>query len=89
MMRVDSLPKGRNQPFYNVLVDDRDGRQPGSVTYVAQENIATIRSQTTVEHPLLDDYFQKFEDGRYIPNEKHRQLYPERNENADEATESQ
>lgn len=34
-MRVDMLPFGRNQPFYHVLVDERD--RPGAqTTYVAQ-----------------------------------------------------
>lgn len=28
-MRIDSLPKGRSQPFYHVLVDNRDSRMPG------------------------------------------------------------
>lgn len=34
-MGVDRLPKGRHQPFYQVLVDERD-RPGGMVTYVAQ-----------------------------------------------------
>lgn len=77
-MRVDSLPLGRNQPFYHVLVDDRDRSPPGSVTYVAQENIATARGQTQVEHPLIDDYFKGFEDGQYVPTERMREQYPQR-----------
>ena len=82
-MRVDSLSQGRNQPFYHVLVDDRDGQYPGNVTYVAQENIVTIRGQTKVEHPLIDDYFRGFEDGRYIPTDKMRKQYPQRSESAE------
>lgn len=34
-MKVDSLPFGRKQPFYNVLVDAHD-RPGGHTTYVAQ-----------------------------------------------------
>lgn len=82
-MRVDSLSNGRSQPFYHVLVDDRDGRYPGNVTYVAQENIVTIRGQTKVEHPLIDDYFSGFEDGRYVPTDKMRKQYPQRSESAE------
>ena len=37
-MGVDGLPKGRDQPFYHVLVDARD-RAGDQVTYVAQENM--------------------------------------------------
>ena len=82
-MRVDSLPAGRNQPFYHVLVDDRDRSPPGSTTYVAQENIATIRGQTQVEHPLIDTYFQGFEDGHYIPTQKMRDQYPQKAQGTD------
>ncbi|GAB7361350.1 hypothetical protein MBLNU230_g1406t1 [Neophaeotheca triangularis] len=35
-MRVDDLPKGREQPFYNVVANDRSSR------YVAQENIELL-----------------------------------------------
>lgn len=34
-LQVDSLPGGRQQPFYRVLVDVRD-RSPPQTTYVAQ-----------------------------------------------------
>jgi len=34
-MRVDQLPNGRHQPFYQILVDERD-RPDGRITYVAQ-----------------------------------------------------
>lgn len=82
-MRVDSLPKGRNQPFYHVLVDDRDGRPAGSTTYVAQENIATARGQTQVEHSLINDYFEGFENGQYVPTQKMREQYPQRPQGAE------
>ena len=82
-MRVDSLPAGRNQPFYHVLVDARDRNPPASTTYVAQENIATIRGQTQVEHPLIKTYFERFEDGHYIPTQKMRKQYPQKAQGAD------
>ena len=34
-MRVDTLPKGRSQPFYHVLVDDRDSTAPGMTSVPA------------------------------------------------------
>ena len=38
MMNVEGLTRGRMQPFYNVLVDERD--RPGAqMSYVAEENI--------------------------------------------------
>ena len=38
MMNVDKLHLGRHQPFYTVLVDERD-RPGGQSTYVAQVSI--------------------------------------------------
>ena len=34
-MAVDKLPNGRHQPFYQVMVDERD-RSGSMITYVAQ-----------------------------------------------------
>ena len=49
LMDVDSLPRGRDQPFYSVLVDSRD--RPGAqVTYVAQENVAPTEP-VPIDHP--------------------------------------
>ena len=50
----------------------------GDVTYVAEENIATIRGQQQVKHPLIDTYFSGFEDGQYVPTETVRKKYPAR-----------
>lgn len=49
-MKIDSLPNGRKQPFYHVLVDVRD-RPGGMSTYVAQENMCVQPSPRPVLHP--------------------------------------
>ena len=53
-MQVDNLPRGRNQPFYKVLVDtrDRNGRQ---LSYIAEENITAAADATPggVQHSEL------------------------------------
>lgn len=90
-MGVDSLPAGRHQPFYNVLVDCRD-RQFQS-TYVAQENIRLRMHEDpppsgtgrdwACQHPDLGKHFQGFSatlsDGtpypHYVPNEYLRSKY--------------
>ncbi|KAG9119813.1 hypothetical protein FRC07_004968 [Ceratobasidium sp. 392] len=42
---VDELPRGRKQPFYNVLAAD------GSFRYVAEENVIPLPSLATETHP--------------------------------------
>lgn len=49
-MKIDSLPEGRKQPFYHVLVDVRD-RPGGMSTYVAQENMSIQPTPRPVLHP--------------------------------------
>ena len=53
----------RNQPWYHVLVD-----QSRTTTYVAEENLQTDPSGAPVEHPLVDDFFDDYADGRYVRN---------------------
>ena len=78
-MKVDGLPLGREQPFYHVLVDERD-RPGGQSTYVAQENLTTLRGGLQpVEHPLVPQLFTLFdaESGCYLPRPQLRELYPD------------
>lgn len=68
-MNVDKLPKGRNQPFYHVLVFDN------TVRYVAEENITPIKP---AEEDLVDlmkiagKYFRRYDrhSGRFVSNLK-------------------
>jgi len=50
----------RDEPWYHVLVDDAGGE-----TYVAERNLATDGSNEPVNHPLLGEYFDRFEQGVY------------------------
>lgn len=73
-MGVDSLPKGRRQPFYHVLVDENDRPtrgQTASSTYVAQENIEVLPAEeaSQVQNQLIEHNFERFVDGRYLPKE--------------------
>lgn len=49
----------REQPWYNVLVDG------GSETYVAEENLDFDRTGKRIEHPMLNQMFLSYHDGRY------------------------
>ena len=50
----------KDKPWYHVLV--HGGRQ---TTYVAERNLELESSGEPVEHPLLDRFFDKFDDGFY------------------------
>ncbi|KAK2461552.1 hypothetical protein APHAL10511_006015 [Amanita phalloides] len=45
-MQVDELTRGRNQPFYRVIVDD------GTSRYVAEENIRCVNPSLEIVHKL-------------------------------------
>lgn len=80
-MGVDTLPHGRHQPFYHVLVN-------GSSRYVAQENITDDDSVPESAYNQLKDnilvgrYFRKpeiKEGGRkgFAVSEEVRRMYPD------------
>ncbi len=65
-MALSRPPKDR--PWYRVLVHNA-----GHETYVAQRNVAEDTSAEPVHHPLINDYFDDFKDGRYlIDKHKHQ-----------------
>ena len=55
----------RNQPWYHVLVDGS-----GATTYAAQENLEPDECGEPVDHPMVEQFFAGFEDGRYIPRDE-------------------
>jgi heat shock protein HspQ len=50
----------RDEPWYHVLVHDAM-----HTTYVAEQNLDADATGTPIRHPLLDEFFNGFEDGRY------------------------
>ncbi|BGP40660.1 hypothetical protein JCM10449v2_004622 [Rhodotorula kratochvilovae] len=81
-MRVDTLPYGRAQPFYHVVVRD------GSARYVAQENITDMPVADGVVEQVMEvdgfgRYFRKRErresDGRwqFVPSQEVEAEYPD------------
>lgn len=54
----------RDQPWYHVLVDEAT-----HVTYVAQENLELDRQGGPVRHPLVDQFFSAFGNGRHVRND--------------------
>ena len=51
----------RDQPWYHVLVD-----QSATITYVAEKNLEADVILKPVIHPLVDQYFKEFDDGKYV-----------------------
>lgn len=57
MMQVDNLRRGRMQPFYNIVAEDKSQR------YVAEENIEIAREQPTEQLlQLAGRYFKRWDD---------------------------
>ena len=50
----------RDRPWYHVLVHEAD-----HTTYVAERHLALEESPEAIRHPLIETFFDSFEDGRY------------------------
>ena len=50
----------KDKPWYHVLPDGAE-----HTTYVAERNLSEDPDPRPVDHPLLDELFEGFEDGRY------------------------
>lgn len=55
----------KNAPWYHVLVHGAD-----HTTYVAERNLQPYAGNEFIDHPLLDHYFDGFENGVYHPRQK-------------------
>ncbi len=51
----------KERPWYHVLVDNAD-----HITYVAERNLESDTSQTPISHPMVHEFFDRFENGRYV-----------------------
>ncbi|KAK4611964.1 F-box only protein 21 [Fulvia fulva] len=71
-MRVDSLPNGRNQPFYNVVAEDE------SVRYVAAENIEVVEEEPSQSlMKMAGKYFKRWDGERKVFVSNVRDEYPD------------
>jgi len=53
----------KNRPWYHVLV-----HESGHTTYVAEQNLEHDDSVEPIRHPMVNHFFSKFSNGRYISN---------------------
>ena len=54
----------KDAPWYHVLVHGSDHS-----TYVAEQNLAADDVGEAINHPMLDYFFSKFVDGKYVRDE--------------------
>ncbi|WDE09146.1 heat shock protein HspQ [Thalassomonas viridans] len=54
----------KDKPWYHVLVHGS-----ASSTYVAERNLSPDIDTAPIMHPMLDHFFSKFDNGKYISNE--------------------
>eukprot|EP00300_Choanocystis_sp_HF-7_P024035 c25430_g1_i1.p1 GENE.c25430_g1_i1~~c25430_g1_i1.p1 ORF type:complete len:407 (+),score=87.86 c25430_g1_i1:46-1221(+) len=66
--KIDHLLYGRNQPFYHVLIDERD-RPNEPISYIAQELLVVEKGTEPIKHAMVDQLFLGFAEGEHIPRE--------------------
>lgn len=54
----------RDRPWYHVLVDNAE-----HTTYVAERNLAPSHDHSQINHPMLGDFFDRYDGDRYLPRE--------------------
>ena len=51
----------KDKPWYHVLV-----HQAVHSTYVAERNLEPDQNASPIQHPMLDEFFSRLENGRYV-----------------------
>lgn len=64
----DARP-AKDQPFYHLLAENSESSY---VAYVSQQNLEADAGEGPVEHPAIDDLFDRFAEGRYQLKRQHR-----------------
>jgi heat shock protein HspQ len=55
----------KDEPWYHVLV-----HESMDSTYVAERNLEINESASPIKHPMLEHFFSRFENGRYISDDR-------------------
>ncbi|MDX1631913.1 MAG: heat shock protein HspQ [Thermoanaerobaculia bacterium] len=63
--RVAKTRPPKDRPWYHVLVHGA-----GHTTYVAERNLEPDEERAPIRHPLVDRYFEGFDDGRYSSRQR-------------------
>ncbi len=54
----------KNAPWYHVLIDEES-----TMAYVSEQNIYVDSSNTEIDHPMVDDVFEDYKSGHYLPRQ--------------------
>ena len=64
----DSIPEDRRpkkeQPYYHLFAENEDTTY---VAYVSEQNLRADQEQGPCRHPEIDEFFEGYEAGRYLP----------------------
>lgn len=63
--RMAKSRPAKQQPWYHVLVNNSSIQ-----TYVAEYNLMPDVSDARIQHPLVDTFFQTFQQGSYLLTDK-------------------
>ena len=63
----EHLRPRRDQPFYHLLAENA---QTTYVAYVSEQNLLPDSEGGPVKHPQVDEVFQGYVDGRYVPRSR-------------------
>ncbi len=55
----------KDKPWYHVLVHGAEHS-----TYVAEQNLEPDDSDTPIKHPMLEHFFSRFENGKYVSDDR-------------------
>jgi len=55
----------KDKPWYHVLV-----HESMHSTYVAERNLEPNEGVSPIEHPMLEHFFSRFENGRYVSDDR-------------------
>jgi len=65
----EEVRPAKDQPFYHLLAENSEASY---IAYVSQQNLEPDRAAGPVDHPAIDDLFERFADGRYSLKREHR-----------------
>ncbi len=57
----------KDQPFYHLLAENA---QSTYIAYVSEQNLLEDKSGKPVGHPQVEDLFNDFKNGRYVPRKR-------------------
>lgn len=57
----------KDQPYYHLFAETEDSTY---VAYVSEQNLVPDASRLPCRHPQIDEVFERFEAGHYVPRER-------------------